>query len=176
MAKSSEAFRTIGEVSGDLAVPKHVLRFWEGKFPQLKPMKRGGGRRFYRPEDVVLLRGIKHLLHAAGYTIKGVQRILREDGVEAVKTLAATEIPTAKSGSVRGSPSAVAATVLPSSAAGKRGGKRGVGGLPANQALPPAVKGLLAELVREVEHCLALCKGTASAKAPPARKAAKSKR
>ena len=89
MIKASDAFRTIGEVSDNLDVPKHVLRFWEGKFPQLKPMKRGGGRRFYRPEDVALLRGIHHLLHAAGYTIKGVQRILREQGVDAVKTLAA---------------------------------------------------------------------------------------
>ena len=88
MAKASDAFRTIGEVSDELDVPKHVLRFWEGKFPQLKPMKRGGGRRFYRPEDVTLLRGIHHLLHGAGYTIKGVQRILRESGVEAVKNAA----------------------------------------------------------------------------------------
>lgn len=66
---------------------KHVLRFWEAKFPQLKPMKRGGGRRYYRPGDVQLLRGIKHLLQNAGYTIKGVQKILREDGLEDVKKL-----------------------------------------------------------------------------------------
>ena len=65
MAKATDAFRTIGEVSDELDVAKHVLRFWEGKFPQLKPMKRGGGRRFYRPEDVALLRGIHHLLHSA---------------------------------------------------------------------------------------------------------------
>ena len=96
MAKSSDAFRTIGEVSVDLRVPKHVLRFWEGKFPQLKPMKRGGGRRFYRPEDVALLRGIHHLLHAAGYTIKGVQRILREQGVEVVKAAADGGMPQVK--------------------------------------------------------------------------------
>jgi DNA-binding transcriptional MerR regulator len=85
MAKALEAFRTIGEVSEELDVPKHVLRFWEGRFPQLKPMKRGGGRRFYRPEDVALLRGIHHLLHKAGYTIKGVQRLLREHGSDSVK-------------------------------------------------------------------------------------------
>jgi DNA-binding transcriptional MerR regulator len=85
MSKSVDAFRTIGEVSDDLGVPKHVLRFWENKFPQLKPMKRGGGRRYYRPEDVALLIGIHRLLHGSGYTIKGVQRILRDDGVEAVK-------------------------------------------------------------------------------------------
>lgn len=85
MAKARDAFRTIGEVSEELDVPKHVLRFWESRFPQIKPMKRGGGRRFYRPEDVALLRGIHHLLHRSGYTIKGVQRILREDGVDHVK-------------------------------------------------------------------------------------------
>jgi DNA-binding transcriptional MerR regulator len=86
MSKALEAFRTISEVADDLDVPKHVLRFWEVKFPQIRPMKRGGGRRYYRPEDLVLLRGIQHLLHAEGYTIKGVQKILREQGVEQVKT------------------------------------------------------------------------------------------
>ena len=85
MSKSAEAFRTIGEVAEELDVPKHVLRFWEGKFPQIRPMKRGGGRRYYRPEDLELLRGIRHLLHAEGYTIKGVQKILREQGIDQVK-------------------------------------------------------------------------------------------
>ena len=85
MNKALEAFRTISEVAGDLDVPKHVLRFWEVKFPQIRPMKRGGGRRYYRPEDLILLRGIQHLLHAEGYTIKGVQKILREQGIEQVK-------------------------------------------------------------------------------------------
>ena len=85
MAKAAEAFRNIGEVAVELGVKKHVLRFWEMRFPQLKPMKRGGGRRLYRPADVELLRGILHLLQNAGYTIKGVQKILRERGVEAVK-------------------------------------------------------------------------------------------
>lgn len=88
MAKAAEAFRTISEVADMLDVPKHVLRFWEGKFPQIRPMKRGGGRRFYRPGDVELLLGIRELLHAQGYTIKGVQRILREQGVDAVKQAA----------------------------------------------------------------------------------------
>ncbi len=88
MAKSAEAFRTISEVAGDLEVPKHVLRFWEAKFPQIRPMKRGGGRRYYRPEDLELLRGIRHLLHAEGYTIKGVQKILREQGIDQVKAFA----------------------------------------------------------------------------------------
>lgn len=85
MTKTAEAFRTISEVADELDVPKHVLRFWEGRFPQIRPMKRGGGRRYYRPEDMALLRGICQLLHAEGYTIKGVQKILREQGVEAVK-------------------------------------------------------------------------------------------
>jgi DNA-binding transcriptional MerR regulator len=87
LAKAVDAFRNIGEVSAELGVRKHVLRFWEAKFPQLKPMKRGGGRRYYRPADVQLLRGIRHLLQTAGYTIKGVQKILREDGIEDVKRL-----------------------------------------------------------------------------------------
>ncbi len=85
MSKSAEAFRTIGEVADELGVPKHVLRFWEGRFPQIRPMKRGGGRRYYRPEDMELLRGIRALLHAEGYTIKGVQKILREHGIDQVK-------------------------------------------------------------------------------------------
>lgn len=88
MNKSAEAFRTIGEVADELQIPKHVLRFWEGRFPQIRPMKRGGGRRYYRPEDMELLRGIRALLHAEGYTIRGVQKILREHGVEQVKEAA----------------------------------------------------------------------------------------
>lgn len=80
MDKAPEAFRTISEVADELKVPKHVLRFWEAKFAQLKPMKRGGGRRYYRPEDVALLRGIRFLLYDDGYTIRGVQKILREHG------------------------------------------------------------------------------------------------
>jgi len=76
--KSATAFRTISEVSDDLDVPQHVLRFWETKFPQIRPLKRGGGRRYYRPEDVDLLRRIQSLLYKEGYTIKGVQRLLKE--------------------------------------------------------------------------------------------------
>lgn len=85
MAKAVDAFRTISEVADELNVPKHVLRFWEGKFPQLRPMKRGGGRRLYRPEDVDLLTGIRHLLYEDGYTIKGVQKVMREQGLDWVK-------------------------------------------------------------------------------------------
>ena len=83
-AKSASAFRTISEVSDELDVPQHVLRFWETKFSHIKPMKRGGGRRYYRPEDVELLRCIRDLLYTDGYTIKGVQRLLRQNGVKAV--------------------------------------------------------------------------------------------
>jgi len=90
MAKASEAFRTISEVAEDLGVPKHVLRFWEIKFPQIRPMKRGGGRRYYRPEDVELLRGIRVLLHSEGFTIRGVQKILREHGLDQVKASGVT--------------------------------------------------------------------------------------
>jgi DNA-binding transcriptional MerR regulator len=76
--KSPAAFRTISEVAADLELPQHVLRFWESKFSQIRPMKRGGGRRYYRPEDVKLLHHIRELLHYQGYTIKGVQKLLRE--------------------------------------------------------------------------------------------------
>lgn len=96
--KSPEAFRTISEVAEDLDLPQHVLRFWETRFSQIKPMKRGGGRRYYRPEDVNLLRGIRFLLYGEGYTIKGVQRILKEHGIRHVASIwqeAAQEEPAA---------------------------------------------------------------------------------
>jgi len=83
-AKSPEAFRTISEVAADLDVPQHVLRFWESRFAQVRPIKRAGGRRYYRPEDVDLLRGIRALLYSEGYTIKGVQKLLRERGLRYV--------------------------------------------------------------------------------------------
>ena len=84
MDKSPDAFRTISEVAADLDLPQHVLRFWETRFVQIKPLKRGGGRRYYRPDDVELLKGIRHLLYGEGYTIRGVQRILKEQGVRFV--------------------------------------------------------------------------------------------
>ncbi len=80
--KSAAAFRTISEVAAELDVPQHVLRFWESKFTQVKPLKRGGGRRYYRPEDIELLRSIRGLLYGDGYTIRGVQKLLREGGVK----------------------------------------------------------------------------------------------
>ncbi|WP_293904954.1 MerR family transcriptional regulator [Phenylobacterium sp.] len=82
MAKGPEAFRTISEAADELHVPQHVLRFWETKFSFIKPMKRAGGRRFYRPADIVVLAGVRRLLHDEGYTIKGVQRLHREQGVK----------------------------------------------------------------------------------------------
>ena len=80
MEKSPDAFRTISEAAQELNLPQHVLRFWETRFSTIKPLKRGGGRRYYRPEDVLLLRGIRHLLYDQGFTIKGVQRILKDQG------------------------------------------------------------------------------------------------
>ena len=87
MEKAPDALRTISEVAADLNVPQHVLRFWESRFSEIKPMKRGGGRRYYRPDDVDLLRGIRHLLYGEGYTIRGVQRILKEQGLRYVQTI-----------------------------------------------------------------------------------------
>ena len=87
MEKAPDAFRTISEVAADLNVPQHVLRFWESRFNEIKPMKRGGGRRYYRPDDVDLLRGIRHLLYGEGYTIRGVQRILKDQGLRYVQTV-----------------------------------------------------------------------------------------
>jgi DNA-binding transcriptional MerR regulator len=148
MAKAVEAFRTIGEVSDELDVPKHVLRFWEGRFPQLKPMKRGGGRRFYRPEDVLLLRGIHHLLHKAGYTIKGVQRILREHGTDMVKLSDGASAPLAAQ--------------MPPAATDVAPVKAGRGGKSAPPApLSPAQRAIVEQLTTELEECLALLKQAA---------------
>ncbi|MEE2654465.1 MAG: MerR family transcriptional regulator [Pseudomonadota bacterium] len=94
--KSATAFRTISEVAAELNLPTHVLRFWETKFVQIKPMKRGGGRRYYRPEDILILRQIRELLYDDGYTIKGVQKLIREVGLKKV------EAPRVKSKKLRG--------------------------------------------------------------------------
>jgi DNA-binding transcriptional MerR regulator len=93
--KAPDAFRTISEVADEIDVPQHVLRFWESRFQQIRPMKRGGGRRYYRPDDVDLLRGVRHLLYGEGYTIRGVQRILRENSVSFVQNVwrAGAELP-----------------------------------------------------------------------------------
>ena len=94
-AKSDRAFRTIGEVSDSLDVAQHVLRFWETKFTQIRPLKRGGRRRYYRPEDIVLLRGLRALLYEDGYTIRGVQKLLREGGVRILQERAGGVAPEA---------------------------------------------------------------------------------
>jgi DNA-binding transcriptional MerR regulator len=87
MDKSPDAFRTISEAADELDLPQHVLRFWETRFSTIKPLKRGGGRRYYRPEDVLLLKGIRHLLYDQGFTIKGVQKILKDQGVRHVAAI-----------------------------------------------------------------------------------------
>ncbi len=101
--KSAAAFRTISEVASELDLPQHVLRFWESKFPHVRPLKRGGGRRYYRPEDVRLLRRIRDLLYTEGYTIRGVQKLLRQNGAKALAT----------SGVVSGQSAAPAAEAAP---------------------------------------------------------------
>ena len=107
MDKAPDAFRTISEVADDLDIPQHVLRFWETRFTQIKPMKRSGGRRYYRPDDVDLLRGIRRLLYGEGYTIRGVQRILKEHGIKSVQGLVdgsgmAPSFPAANEAALRG--------------------------------------------------------------------------
>ncbi len=92
VSKGPQAFRTISEVAEELELPQHVLRFWETRFAQVKPMKRGGGRRYYRPDDIELLRGIRHLLYGEGYTIRGVQRILKEQGPRVVVSAGKGEV------------------------------------------------------------------------------------
>ncbi len=92
MDKSPDAFRTISEVGEQLDLPQHVLRFWETRFAQIKPLKRGGGRRYYRPQDVDLIKGIRHMLYDQGYTIKGVQKLLRDNGVQFVIAIGAGDL------------------------------------------------------------------------------------
>jgi DNA-binding transcriptional MerR regulator len=136
--KGPDAFRTISEVAEDLDLPQHVLRFWETRFGQIKPLKRGGGRRYYRPDDVDLLRGIRHLLYGEGYTIRGVQQILREQGLRHVQAI--------------GQSAAEEAARAGTDAARNRGGEggRAVGGL---MDLLPSLRGApkTPELPRVVE-------------------------
>lgn len=158
MNKTAQAFRTISEVSEELDVPKHVLRFWEMKFPQIKPMKRGGGRRYYRPEDLDLLNGIRHLLHAEAYTIKGVQKILREKGVDAVKSAP-------HSGKQDGLTGGGASSRSKSAAKGRAASKTVTaesGGAPATRsraeqkALPAAAAKAIEHAIAELKSCQAL--------------------
>jgi DNA-binding transcriptional MerR regulator len=114
MEKSPDAFRTISEAAEELNVPQHVLRFWETRFTQIKPMKRAGGRRYYRPADVELLKGIRSLLYGEGYTIRGVQKILKEDGASYVAGVGRGEIvPRKREGELEGAPPPGQAKVAP---------------------------------------------------------------
>lgn len=152
MEKSSDALRTISEVSEMLDTPKHVLRFWESKFPQLQPMKRGGGRRYYRPEDILLLKAIRNLLYVEGFTIRGVQQIFRRDGIDHVKSFA-MEAAAPKEGQGKS----------PSKAGGKSGGKKAAASK-ARSKPKSAAKGqpaadqnaLLNALLKEIDNCRAL--------------------
>jgi len=103
--KSADAFRTISEVADELEVPQHVLRFWETKFAQIRPLKRGGGRRYYRPEDIDLLRAIRGLLYDKGYTIKGVQKLIREGGLKLADGEVVPDVPGPLEGEEAASPS-----------------------------------------------------------------------
>jgi DNA-binding transcriptional MerR regulator len=125
--KSPDAFRTISEAADELDLPQHVLRFWETRFSTIKPMKRGGGRRYYRPEDVLLLRGIRHLLYDQGFTIRGVQRILKDQGVRYVVAIGEGKAPDPVATPVHGDeveaeagPAENAAGTLPAPPAAKR--------------------------------------------------------
>ncbi len=114
VTKSPDAFRTISEVAEDLDLPQHVLRFWETRFSQIKPMKRAGGRRYYRPADVELLKGIRGLLYKEGYTIRGVQNILKEEGVSYVSGVGRGEIvPRKRDNGLDGAPPPGKAKVAP---------------------------------------------------------------
>jgi DNA-binding transcriptional MerR regulator len=177
MAKAAEAFRTISEVADDLGIQKHVLRFWEVKFTQIRPMKRGGGRRYYRPEDMELLRGIRQLLHRDGYTIKGVQKVLREQGVEAVKDRARSE----EEKRLAAAASAAVAAATPEAPA--RGaaeppaqpvGRRARGS--ARKAEAPVVdtRKVLDSVIAELISCRALLEETQTRAAKPRRAARRS--
>ncbi|MEQ1712539.1 MAG: MerR family transcriptional regulator [Hyphomicrobium sp.] len=173
MSKSVEAFRTIAEVADDLAVPKHVLRFWEVKFPQIRPMKRGGGRRYYRPEDLELLRGIQALLHAEAYTIKGVQKILREQGVDHVKQFGREPLTIpgsaaagkrkrgAADGAAVSAPTAVSSAAVhraPGPTAGA-GGASGSTRTPVSRAAAAGTRQRIQALIVELAACRALLGG-----------------
>lgn len=189
LEKSSSAFRTISEVAAELDVPKHVLRFWEGKFPQLRPMKRGGGRRYYRPEDIELLRGIRWLLYSDGYTIKGVQRILRDNGVKFVKhcwrdqppaadTERSFEIPNLAGDAAKAAsrPVRVPDRVAPAAAAPAKSRDE----VPVRPVQPPAggsdQKEFLLSLLSELEECRELLQSAVEQQAAAAKPKRTSKR
>jgi DNA-binding transcriptional MerR regulator len=170
MSKAADAFRTISEVADDLEIQKHVLRFWENKFPQIRPMKRGGGRRYYRPTDLELLRGIRHLLHNEGYTIKGVQKILREQGVDAVKSHGRGDAPGASGSGRKPAGATTASDRAPAKAGRKKRSSRSGATDPAN------VKAIFARVVAELNACRALLADTGTATTQPMAKPARARR
>jgi DNA-binding transcriptional MerR regulator len=135
--KSPHAFRTISEVAEELDVPQHVLRFWETRFGQIRPVKRAGGRRYYRPQDVELVAGIRHLLHVRRYTIAGAQRVLKENGVRFVQAVGRGE--------------AVAAEPLFQEAEGEAGARRG--------PIEPSDRTALAQALEDLHACRTLLDG-----------------
>jgi DNA-binding transcriptional MerR regulator len=154
MDKSPDAFRTISEAADDLDLPQHVLRFWETRFPQIKPLKRGGGRRYYRPDDVELLRVIKQLLYGEGYTIKGVQKLFKEQGARAVASARLTEAGAGEAGVAQPT------TIEPIDGATAQDEAEAVG--PARSASPAdmqALKAALADIV-EGERILSLARSS----------------
>jgi DNA-binding transcriptional MerR regulator len=141
--KSPDAFRTISEAAEELDVPQHVLRFWETRFTQIKPMKRAGGRRYYRPADVDLLKGIRSLLYKEGYTIRGVQKILKEDGVSYVGGIGRGEIlPRKRDGAMETAPPPGTAKVAP------RRGKPAASGATDPPAAPSRLSDNHADMLR----------------------------
>lgn len=139
--KSAGAFRTISEVAQELDVPQHVLRFWETRFGQIRPMKRAGGRRYYRPEDVDLVAGIKHLLHVRRYTIKGAQRIIKENGIRFVQAVG------------RGEAVAAPPPLQDMDSGLEAGAEAFAPDEPGNAALPSADQGALEDALAELRAC-----------------------
>ena len=156
--KSESAFRTISEVAEVLEVPQHVLRFWESKFPQVRPLKRGGGRRYYRPEDVALLRRIRDWLYGEGYTIKGVQKLLREGSEQndGPPRAGSEEEPTVISGAEPSSPAPD--TAPPSLSEAEEEGGAAADGLSIREAgkSSPETRRQLTDILRELEQIHAL--------------------
>lgn len=166
MDKSADAFRTISEVAAELDLPQHVLRFWETRFPQIKPLKRAGGRRFYRPNDVELLRAIRRLLYGEGYTIRGVQRILKEQGARAIigaagaapEFAAAPGAPASEEGAADWgedlfSPAAPASADEPAFAIESDERNESAEAAAADDRIRPGTIGQLREILHELETC-----------------------
>ncbi len=156
--KGAEAYRTISEVAEALKLPQHVLRFWETRFVQIKPMKRGGNRRYYRPEDVELLAAIRQLLYGEGYTIKGVQRLLREHGPRAVAVLARDGGEVASSRSATAADNGTASSSGPTAGPGSadtmgNGAARSTGEAPETAAFPGDPVSRLRAVLASLSDC-----------------------